>query len=155
MRTVLNRLDRNPANQLQAAAAARGQGAGGGGGVGGIRYQEDNGVATTAILSRSPPSLEALWDEYMNGLGGAKAARLFTSRERGMCKFKYSRRKIFWDLVARQVSAGRDALEVIQDIRNHYGAHLSVSAIINKLRQDRGSNTLPAAIQVLPQAVMV
>jgi hypothetical protein len=53
------------------AGATVSGGAVGGGGRGGI----------TAELSPTPRSLYILWDEYQNGIGGRKAARLFTKEE--------------------------------------------------------------------------
>ena len=50
-------------------------------------------------LSRSPPSLVVLWNEYEKGLGGQKAAKFYTEKERGANKHTYSRRKVFWDAV--------------------------------------------------------
>lgn len=43
--------------------------------------------------------MAVLWDEYEYGVGGNKAAREFTPAERGKVKFKYSRRKIVWDVI--------------------------------------------------------
>jgi hypothetical protein len=51
--------------------------------------------------------LYLLWGEYEHGIGGGKAARLFTSKEeRGRVKHKYHQRKIVWDRIALQVRAG-------------------------------------------------
>ncbi len=45
-------------------------------------------------LSPNPKSLFDLWDEYLNGIGERKPARLFSKSERGRVKYKYSWRKV-------------------------------------------------------------
>ena len=58
-------------------------------------------VSTTAVLSACPRTLYELLDEYVIGIGGSKPAREFTATERGKCKYKYYRRKILWDHIAK------------------------------------------------------
>jgi hypothetical protein len=90
-----------------AGAGGVGEGAVGSGGAatgGAGRGVRHGGV--TAELSPTPHSLYILWDEYQNGIGGRKAARLFTKEERGSCKFKYCRHEIVWDLITLHVNAG-------------------------------------------------
>ena len=41
-----------------------------------------------ATLMNWPCDLYVLWQEYQHGIGGRKAARLFTLSERGRVKFK-------------------------------------------------------------------
>jgi hypothetical protein len=60
-------------------------------------------VAQGSTLSPNPRSLYLLWDEYENGIGGRKAARLFSREERGKVKDNFHRRKIVWDCVAKEV----------------------------------------------------
>jgi hypothetical protein len=50
-----------------------------------------------AQLSHSPRTLYLLWEEYTVGVGGMKAARLFTAAERERSKHSYSRCVAFWD----------------------------------------------------------
>ena len=50
-------------------------------------------------LLRNPRNLFVLWQEYMFGIAGRRAAREFTSAERGRVKFTFSLRKVFWDKV--------------------------------------------------------
>jgi regulator of replication initiation timing len=51
---------------------------------------------SVATLSPNPKNLFILWQEYEIGLGGRKAAKLFTREERGRVKHKYSRQKVVW-----------------------------------------------------------
>jgi hypothetical protein len=44
--------------------------------------------------------LHLLWGEYEQGIGGRKAARLFSREERGTTKHKYHRREVVWDCIA-------------------------------------------------------
>ena len=118
--------------------AATGGGRGGRGGRGGV----------TAELSPTPRSLYILWDEYQNGIGGRKAARLFTKEERGSCKFKYCRRKIVWDLIALHVNAGITAHRSCDMIYAHYGEQLPVTKIINSLRHDIQRSGIPVPLRV-------
>ncbi len=74
-----------------------------------------------ATLSANPRSLHALWEEYERGLGGRRAARLFTRAERGNVKHKYHRRKIAWDLISTLVRGGLTAQVAIDRIYDHYG----------------------------------
>src|SRR6056300_797811 len=50
-----------------------------------------------AILSKSPKNLYLLWTEYVVGLGGRKAARHFTRKERGgKTKYLFYKRNLVW-----------------------------------------------------------
>ncbi|KAL3665133.1 hypothetical protein V7S43_009765 [Phytophthora oleae] len=51
-----------------------------------------------ARLSKRPKDLYELWHEYQVGCGDLKAAKDFTTIERGANKFAYSRRKCFGTL---------------------------------------------------------
>jgi hypothetical protein len=96
-----------------------------------------------AVLSRHPRTLHELWKEYKYGIGENKPAQDFTAEERGRVKFKYCRRKIVWDLIALHVRAGSLASDVIDRIYDSYGRNLSVSAIIDKIKDDRAINGHP------------
>ena len=131
---VVRRIDANPLQQLQLAAQGRGRQ--------GTRnapplQQADINVNTRAILTPNPRSLYMLWDEYMTGIGHNKPAKFFTRAERGRCKYKYSRRKIVWDVVERLVRAGVPSRDSIDRIYTQYGPNLSPTAIINILRKDK------------------
>ena len=64
---------------------------------------EPNEAAFASTLSPSPRNLFILWDEFENGIGGRKAACLFTCQERGAVKHKYHHRKVIWDCIASLV----------------------------------------------------
>jgi hypothetical protein len=99
-------------------------------------------------LSPNPRTLYLLWGEYEHGIGGRKAARLFTREERGRVKHKYHRRKIVWDCVSAQVRAGVTAQVAIDRMYVVYGVNTTVTAIINRMKQDRQAGTVHPALQV-------
>lgn len=90
------------------------------------------------MLSPLPRNLHTLWLENIDGVGGRKPARLFTAEERGQNKYKYHRRKVFWEVITRLVRTGRTAQVAIDMIYAAYG-HSSVTAIINRMRRDRAN----------------
>ena len=96
-----------------------------------------------AQLYRGVKSLYDLWQEYEYGLGGNKAARDFTSKERGKCKFIYSRRKVFWDTVSKLIRAGHTSDSAIDQIYNIYGRSQGVTYILKKLSTDRRNGYHP------------
>ena len=52
-------------------------------------------------LSKAPKTLFGiLWQEFEVGIGGGKAARLFTRVDRGRVKVQYFWRRVVWDTVA-------------------------------------------------------
>ncbi|KAI2501991.1 hypothetical protein MHU86_12474 [Fragilaria crotonensis] len=53
-----------------------------------------NDLAMMATLMPTPRSLHDLWQEYHHGVGGRKAARLFSYTERGRSKHRYSRARL-------------------------------------------------------------
>jgi hypothetical protein len=89
-----------------------------------------------ALLSKCPKTLHALWDEYEKGIGGNKAAKDFTSEERGKCTSTYSKRSYVWNTVKEMVLRGWDAKAACSEIYNIYGQSLSVTKIIDQLRRD-------------------
>ena len=89
-----------------------------------------------ATLMPTPRSLHDLWNEFQQGVGGRKPARLFSFSERGRSKFKYCRRKIVWDLIAGLVRQGHTADAGIDRIYAVYGGQTSVTNIINGLQRD-------------------
>ena len=94
---------------------------------------------STAQLSNHPRTLLFLWHAYLHSLGNNKAAKDFTREERGGAKQKYSKRKIFWDLMCNLLRAGFTELAAIDKIRQAYGTNRSVSYVllINKIRGDK------------------
>ena len=96
------------------------------------------GASNNASLSRNPRTLYILWQEYEVGIAGRKAARLFTSEERGQVKYVYSRRKVAWDVIAVLVGApGYTVHTAIDKVYDEYGRDEPVTTIINHMRQDR------------------
>ncbi|OWZ02108.1 hypothetical protein PHMEG_00026389 [Phytophthora megakarya] len=91
----------------------------------------------TARLSKRPKDLYELWHEYQVGCGDLKAAKEFTTVERGANKFAYSRRKVFWDVVSSLVRSGFTSETAIDKVYSVYGRQLSVSNILVALRADR------------------
>ena len=106
-----------------------------------------NAIGGVATLSSTPRTIHLLWQEYTDGIGGRKAARLFTPQERGANKHKFTRRKVVWDTVARLVRGGMTANVACDRIYKHYGRQVSVTRIINAMLQDRRNGTIPAALQ--------
>jgi Transcriptional activator of glycolytic enzymes len=96
-----------------------------------------------ATLSRNPKTLFSLWREYIDGLGGRKAAKDFTSAERGQVKSMYHRRKVVWDTVALLVRAGHTAETAIERIYDSYGRSETVTRIIGKMLRDRRTGGHP------------
>jgi hypothetical protein len=107
-----------------------------------------NGEGVISTLSPNPRTLYLLWGEYEHGIGGRKAARLFSRAERGKVKHKYHRRKIVWDLIATLVRAGVTAHVAIDRLYLVYGANTTVTRIINRMKQDRQAGTMHPLLQV-------
>eukprot|EP00980_Cylindrotheca_fusiformis_P002537 scaffold596_cov87-Cylindrotheca_fusiformis.AAC.7 len=104
--------------------------------------------AGIATLSPSPRNLYTLWDEYIHGIGGRKAAQHFTMAERGKVKHKFTRRKIVWETIERLVKTnGLSANVAIDRIYNVYGGRTSsVTTIINRMRTDKKNRAIPAML---------
>jgi hypothetical protein len=95
-----------------------------------------------ATLSPTPRTLYVLWEEYQHGVGGRKAARFFTPQERGQVKFKYSRRKVFWDVVSHLIRSGLHSNVAIDRIYEVYGQNATVTTVINQMRRDKRNGNL-------------
>jgi hypothetical protein len=93
--------------------------------------------APAAVLTHNPKDLHTLWMEYEFGIGGRKAARLFTPTERGACKYKFHRRKVVWDKIIELIRAGHTAQTAVDTIYDVYGNDKPVTAIINAMRRER------------------
>jgi hypothetical protein len=78
-----------------------------------------------------------LWHEYEFGLGGRKAAKLFSSAERGHVKHKYTMRKIFWDKVTLMIRSGYSAQTAIDKIYEVYSTRHSVTKILRLMKSDK------------------
>jgi hypothetical protein len=100
-------------------------------------------------LSPNPKNLFELWDEYQVGIGGRKAARLFSQAERGgKVKHKYCRRKVIWTMVSGLVRQGYTSDTAIDLIYSVYGQQMSVTNIINQIKKDRKDGTLNPNLRV-------
>lgn len=140
----LRRIALNPAHTLNAARRA--------GGVSVAEGVLDHHVVgknkrganhlPPAELSSCPRTLYDLWLEYEEGIGGRKAARLFTAQERGRVKHTYTRRKIVWDLVKKLIRNGLSYELACDRIYKVYGVATPVTAIINHLKNDKKNGTL-------------
>ena len=95
-----------------------------------------NGLSPLATLSPSPPSIHALWAEYTGGIAGRKPARDFTARERGWCKYLYSRRNQVWKIIKDLVNAGFDHDVACDKNYQAYGQTISASKIIKAIYKD-------------------
>ena len=95
-------------------------------------------------LLQRPRDLFVLWQEYEFGVGGRKAAKLFTRVEKGKVKFMYCRRKIIWECICKLVRSGHSSDSAIDMIYDVYGRSSSVTTIINKMREDAKRGGHPA-----------
>jgi hypothetical protein len=107
-----------------------------------------NDIVGGGTLSPLPRTLYDLWVEYTSGIGGRKAARDFTARERGADKYRYYRRKHVWDIVSNLVNAGVLARVAVDRIYNHYGANKPVTRIIKDIMNDKRNGGLPQALRI-------
>ena len=98
-----------------------------GGGGGGDDDQEDSTVPYKVTLSNCPRSLFELWQEYEFELQGRKAAKRFTSQERGRVEYKYHRRKVVWDMILRLLGMGHSIHTAVGEIERVYGEDKTVS----------------------------
>jgi hypothetical protein len=85
---------------------------------------------------------------YQEGLGGRKAARLFTAQERGKVKHKFTRRKIVWDLMKALLRRGLTYQRACDRIYSVYGHATPVTRIINRLKIDRCNGNLHPDLDV-------
>ena len=83
---------------------------------------------TSAQLGK-PKCLHTLWVEHTHGLGGNKAAKDFTSAEKGKCKQKCCRRRVFWNVVATLVNAGHGAPAADDKVHHQSGRDSSVTKV--------------------------
>jgi hypothetical protein len=138
LNTNIRRIVAQPARQLAARPLQNRNNNGGGL----VRPQ------VQAELSPTPRSLYILWQEYNEGVGGRKAARLFSSEERGRAKHKYCRRKNVWDLVSRLIRTGISSDVAIDRIYDVYGVNTPVTRIIDRIKVDRRNNSFHPTLQV-------
>ena len=111
---------------------------------------DDAGAGPPAKLCSRPKFLHELWKERMAGMDGNKAAKDFTSAERGKVKATYSQRKVFWDKISELVRAGHTADRACDLVYQAYGHSASVTQIIRRMQADRRANLWPDCIKVWP-----
>ena len=105
--------------------------------------------AAPASLSPNLKNLLELWHEYQVGLGGRKAAKFFTAKERGgKVKHKYNRRNVIWTMVSGLVRSGMTADTAIDAIYAVYGQQTSVTSIINAIKRDKKAGMLNPNLRV-------
>ena len=82
IRRVSQRIDRNPVNMIRRAnnEVRRNQGLP-------VEQQVAN-ANSNATLHASTRTIQLLWQEWMEGIGGRNAAKDFTRMEQGACKYK-------------------------------------------------------------------
>ena len=97
-----------------------------------------NAIPYELTLVKCPKTLFVLWNEWEFGVGGRKAAKMFSSRERGhkQVKFSYCLRKHFWDLVSKMILRGHSHTAAIDKIYEVYGSNLSATKILRLIRTD-------------------
>jgi hypothetical protein len=103
-------------------------------------------------LSPNPKNLFDLWQEYEIGIGGRKAAKLFTQKERGgRNKHKYCRRKVIWDIIDGLVRLGGPGMTsdvAIDEIYGVYGQQTCLTNIINAIKHDKKHGTLNPNLRI-------
>jgi hypothetical protein len=57
-------------------------------------------------------------------------------------KYKYTRRKVVWDVIKKLVDLGHSSQRAIDMIYNVYGAQTCLTDIINRMRKDKMNGTL-------------
>ena len=96
-------------------------------------------AVSNAKLTPLVKDLFTLWREYMFGLNGMKAAKLFTPAERNLKanKQRYYRRNVIWLLIAKLTNAGHSPESAINEIHKVYGFKTSVSKVSEAIARDR------------------
>ena len=103
-------------------------------------------VPYVSTLSKCPKTLYVLWNEYEFGVGGRKAAKLFSAAERGRVKCNYSLRKHFWDLMTMMIRRGYSHNTAIDKIYSVYTTRISVTKILREIRSDKRRGGHPELI---------
>lgn len=87
-------------------------------------------------LSSCPKTLHVLWHEWEFGIGGRRAAKSFSKNDRGRVRYKFSLRKVFWDMVCKLIRVGYTSNTAIDKIYDVYSTSLSVTDILRQMRRD-------------------
>ena len=98
---------------------------------------DETQLVVVATLSKTPKTLQALWQEYELGGPGRKPVKEWTAEERGG-KHKHTiyKRKFLWNTVSEMVRASIDANVACERIYDVYGHNQSVTKILNALKRD-------------------
>jgi hypothetical protein len=92
-----------------------------------------------ALLVKCPRDLFVLWQEYEHGIDGSKPARLFTSKERGQCKYTFSLRMNFWSIVEEMIRRGHTSDSALDKVYSVYGRAESTTCILRAIRKDKNA----------------
>ena len=96
-----------------------------------------------AKLVDSPKTLKVVWQEYVSGINGTKAAHEYNNADSAKNSTKYSRRKNLWDLVSAWVRAGKTPEQAISKILKVYHPITLVTGILDKLAKDKKIGSHP------------
>eukprot|EP00944_MAST-04C_sp_MAST-4C-sp1_P001285 g1285.t1 len=100
-------------------------------------FESESGASADNDLMPRIPTIGMLWQEFQTGIGSNKAAKSFTSYDRGKNRYVYSRRKVFWDIMVKLIEEGYSATSALANIDVVYGfGGASVSKIIRRIRKD-------------------
>ena len=103
----------------------------------------ENNSKSNAVLMKNPRDLYVLWNEYEHGISGNKPAKHYTSQERGRCKYTYSLRLNFWNLVSNLIQRGHCSdIAAIQQLISE-----GTSKIIRAIRRDKKNGGHPKFIK--------
>ena len=100
------------------------------------------------VLSKRPKVIHGLWQEYMFGGPGRKAAKYFTPGERGACKHIYTLRKPLLEKVSELVRHGILAAVACDKVYDAYRRNLPFTAILRKMKRDRRTNDWPEVLTI-------
>jgi hypothetical protein len=99
--------------------------------------KEPGNIRLGQKLSNWPRDLYVLWREFNVGLDGGKAARDFTSSERGENWYAYSRCKKNCNAMAGLLQMCYTAHLAVDRVFKTYGKRLSVTTIIDVIVVDK------------------
>ena len=107
-----------------------------------------------AVLCKRPKSLHVVWHEYEFGVGGKKAAKLFTHEERGRNKFTYCLRKPFWELVEDMIRHGYNHNTAIDKIEDEH-RNMTVTATLQAIKKARRQQLSGGGSQIVIREFLV
>ena len=96
-------------------------------------------------LSSCPPKtlLHVLWHKWEFGIGGRRPAKSFSKKDRGGVRYKFSLRKVFWDMVCKMIRVGYTSNTAIDKIYSVYTTRLSVTNLLRQMRKDNRTGGHP------------